>query len=144
MERSQPVNSEQVWVRAALYLRLPWACWNRVVSVEAMPLPSMPSPEAVILQQQPLFHHVFLKINTAKLQTLSEISRVAWDFYGCFWRQFTIEKNASTLMVRQGKKQLDSNSRCIVARLVTHMKHLHTCLAKISLFVLSQQRKILV
>ena len=40
-------------------------------------------------------------------------------------------KNASTL-VYLGKKQLGSTFTWIVPRLVTHMKHLHTCLAEIS------------
>ena len=90
---------------------------------------------------------------TGKLQNLSEISWFAWVFwlvlcglcswFCVVWRLFTVWKNASTWMVCLGKKQLGSTSPWIVPWLVTHMEHLHTCLAEISSFVFTQQTKIL-
>ena len=48
-----------------------------------------------------------------------------------------------TLMVYLGKKKLGSTSPWNVPRLITHMKHLYTCLAEISSYVVIQQTKIL-
>ena len=53
------------------------------------------------------------------------------------WRYFTI-KTMSQLMVCLGKNKFGSISPRIAPSLFTHMKLLHTCLAKISSFVLSQ------
>ena len=78
---------------------------------------------------------------TGKLKSLSGITRFALGYLLVLccvvWGHFTI-KNASTLMGCQVKKNLGITSPCIVPRLVTHMKHLHTYFAEISSFVFSQ------
>ena len=55
-------------------------------------------------------------------------------FVLCWSKALHHWKNASTL-VCLGKKQLGSTFTWIVPRLVTHMKHLHTCLAYISVSI---------
>ena len=58
----------------------------------------------------------------------------------CCLKVLHYQNNVSTLMVCLGKNKFGSISPWIAPRLVTHMKLLHTCLAKISSFVLSQQK----
>ena len=78
---------------------------------------------------------------TDKLQNLSEIVWFAWVFWFvlCCLKVNHHWKNASTLMVCPSSmvcldnEQLGSTSQRITPRLVTHMKHLHTCLAVIYL-----------
>ena len=99
--------------------------------------------------------------NTGKLQNLTEISWFAWVLWlvlccAVWWQvKSPLKKclNFDVLSRQIGKepRQVTSSSwqvtvwqhfPWIIPRLVIHMKHSHTCLAKTSSFVFSQQTKI--
>ena len=72
---------------------------------------------------------------------MSFLAGVGWICVVLFEGSSPLKKNSSILMVFLGKKQLGSTSPWIAPRSVTHMKHLHTCLAKISSFVFTKRTK---
>ena len=88
-----------------------------------------------------MIHKVYAGLTGKKLQkkfVWSEIitqslSAGLYEFFGRFWlvvcylKAYHHWKNASTMMICLGKKQLGSTSPWIVPRLVSPMKHLHTC-----------------
>ena len=69
------------------------------------------------------------------------LAGVGWFCVVLFEGSSPLKKSSSVLMVFLGKKQLGSTSPWIVQRSVTHMKHLHTCLAEIYSFVFTKRTK---